>query len=250
MSAIRIGDEATTETMLRPGGIVSVAGRRHSARARTGFIDVGVAVVVAGGGNQGVEVLPADQVADRMTLPGFGQVVYSTYGDRIRAEHRGDARSDAAARRARTMRMRVLGTVFGSAAGVLAASLALGTPDHWFTALQWRDTLLSAVMFLLIGGLGLPFLDDTLEDLDSTFAQFSGLIGLTSLGGFGAVLGWLTPGRGFPLALTAASICGVLLVIPVPGLLMLIGATETAEGTEPLSPGEPSGPPSNTPGVN
>lgn len=248
MSVIRIGDEATTETMLRPGGIVSLAGQRHSARARTGFIDAGVAVIVAGGGNQGVEVLPADQVPNRLALPGFGQVVYSTYGDRIRAEHRKDARADAAVQRARTLRMRSLGTVFGLAAGVLAASLALGTPDHWFTALQWRDTLLCAGMFLLLGGLGLPFLDDTLDDLDSTFAQFTGLIGLASLGGFGAVLGWLTPERGFPLALTAAAICGVLLVIPVPGLLMLIGATETAEGAEPLAPGESSGPTNNSSG--
>jgi hypothetical protein len=242
MSKIKIGDEATSETMLRPGGMVVVAGRRHSARSLTGYIEPGVQLVITGGGNQGFEVLPADQVADRSALPGFGRVVYSTYGDRIRAEHRGDARADAAAKRARTLRMRALGALFGLASGVVAASLALGTPDHWVTVLQWRDTLVGAGLFVLIGGLGLPLLDDTLDDLDSTFAQFTGLIGLMSLGGFGTLLGWLTPKHGFPMALTAASICGVLLLIPVPGLLMLVGASETAEGTEPLAPGENSGP--------
>ncbi len=174
MSVIRIGDEATTETMLRPGGIVSLAGQRHSARARTGFIDAGVAVIVAGGGNQGVEVLPADKSptdwpfpdTDRSSTPptvtGYGQSIAKMLAPMLLFM------------RARTLRMRSLGTVFGLAAGVLAASLALGTPDHWFTALQWRDTLLCAGMFLLLGGLGLPFLDDTLDDLDSTFAQFTG----------------------------------------------------------------------------
>lgn len=242
MSMIKIGDEVTSDTMLRPGGMVVVDGRRHSARSLTGYIEPGVLLVITGGSNQGFEVMPADQVADRTALPNFGRVVYSTYGDRIRAEHRGNARADAAARRARTQWMRALGAVIGLASGVAAASLALGTPENWLTALQWRDTLIGAGLFVLVGGLGLPVLDDTLDDLDSTFAQFSGLIGLMSLGGFGTLLGWLTPKHGFPTALTAASICGVLLLMPVPGLLMLVGASETAEGTEPLEPGDSSGP--------
>ena len=201
--------------------------------------------MITGGSNQGFEVLPADQVPDRSELPGFGRVVYSTYGDRIRAEHRGDARADAAAKRTRRLQMGALGALFGLASAVVAASLALGTPENWLTALQWRDITTGVGLFLLVGGLGLPVLDDTLEDLDSTFAQFSGLIGLTSIGGFGMILGWLTPKHGFPLSLTAASICGVLLLIPVPGLLMLVGASESAEGTEPLGPGEGSGPADN-----
>ncbi len=224
---IRIGDNAIAETILRPGGMVAVDGERHSARATTGFVEVGTPLLITGGDNQGLVVIPLEQAPDRDSLPGLGQIVFSTYGDRIRAEKQHDAAAIAAARFARMVRLRRIGVPLGLAAGVLTVAVKLGAPQNWFTAELWLNTLGGLAAFCLFGWWWLPRVERGLADFDSTFTSFTIPTGALSLFGFAAILGWLTPQYGMAVGLVGATLGGGLLMMPLPLFLMFVG-----EGSE------------------
>ena len=77
---VRIGDEATTASVLRPGGMVVIRGQRYSARSGGEMIDEGTPVIVTGGDNHGFAVRAAAEISDRESLPAFGRAVYADFG--------------------------------------------------------------------------------------------------------------------------------------------------------------------------
>lgn len=80
---VRIGDRGIATTPLRPGGFVTIVDVRHSARSQAGFVDAAMEVVVVGGDNQGLIVRSIHAEFVSGELPGHGDVVYSSFGDKI-----------------------------------------------------------------------------------------------------------------------------------------------------------------------
>jgi hypothetical protein len=80
-TAVRIGDRGRTLSSLHPQGFVRINGRRRDARSEREIIESETEIVVIGGDLQGLIVRPAESVHSVVSLPGYGQSVYSSFGE-------------------------------------------------------------------------------------------------------------------------------------------------------------------------
>lgn len=118
---VRIGDRGTATTPLRPGGFVTIVGVRHSARCPSGYVDANLEVVVIGGDNQGLIVRTIQTELVARELPGHGNVVYSSFGDKIQTVGK-----ETQARLALQRRQLIARTwAFGAGWGLLCAVAAV-----------------------------------------------------------------------------------------------------------------------------
>ena len=237
---VRIGDEATTATVLRPGGMVVIGEQRYSARSGGELIEEGTPVIITGGGNHGFAVKTTVQIADRESLPDFGKVVYADFGSSKRAQAIEEERRMQEwldARRRWTKRM---GLCTG---GIFAA---LGVALLWnsvFAALPLTEAVGVACGLIaagtVIGFLLLRATDGFLRDIDFVLYRFSWPSLCLAFGGFLAGVVWALPGSGVAPGLLWGAAGGLLFGLPLPVITAILvvgspsdgGAARVAEGS-------------------
>lgn len=144
---VRIGDRGIATTPLRPGGFVTIVDVRHSARSQAGFVDATAEVVVVGGDNQGLIVRSMHAEFVSGDLPGHGDVVYSSFGDKIQTVGR-EAQTRLALQRKRLI---TRAWMFGAGWGLLCAIAAvIRLRSTW--PLMGTDSFYLTSALIVVGG--------------------------------------------------------------------------------------------------
>lgn len=237
---VRIGDRAVATSPLCPGGIVTIHGRRHSARlADTGgpMAMPGAELVVVAGDNAGFLVrLTASVVL--IDLPRRGEAVHGSFGAAIQSDARRDERRRDVFERVRARRLRVRGFAAGASAGFLAAFLCWLWPSVSWPS-EFRESLSLVLGAPLAFGLAAVWLAG---QLDARFAETdSNLRGLSlpttflMLAGAAAGGSWAIPRWGLLSGVGVAVITALFLGSPLPAIVLFAAAG--AEDTSLEGPG-------------
>ena len=240
--AIRIGDRAVAASTLRPGGIVTIHGRRHSARltATAGdMVEPGTELVVVGGDNAGFIVRLASGVRSA-DLARHGKPVHGNFGAAIQSDARRADRGREIFEGVRVRKLRASGWAVGGGAGLIAVAICWLWPSISWPGEAWQ------MMSLVIGApLGFGSAAVWLSrQLDLQFAETdSNLRGLTipttSLMLVGAAVGgaWGIPRLGVLSGVGLAATAALVLGSPLPAIFMVVAAGAEEAGLEGAGPG-------------
>ncbi len=240
--AICIGDRAVAASTLLPGGIVTIHGRRHSARltATVGnMAEPGAELVVVGGDNAGFIVRPVTAV-QTVELSRRGEPVHGSFGAAIQSDARRAERGRAIFERTRVNKLRVSGLAAGVGTGLIAVALCWLWPSISWPGEAWQ------VATLVIGaplafGLTAVWLA---RQLDRQFAETdTNLRGLsiptTALMLLGAAVGgaWGIPRLGLLSGVGLAAVAALVLGSPLPAIFMVVAAGAEEGGLEGIGAG-------------
>jgi hypothetical protein len=115
---IYVGDEGEACTPLTPGGFVMVAGNRLPARCESGYLELKQAVTVIGGDNLGLIVRSRVSAGEKFALRDHGQVVYASFGAKVKSEGERQTREQNTQTRIAVSRSIWLGGVTGLIVGL------------------------------------------------------------------------------------------------------------------------------------
>ena len=226
---IRVGDRAVAASPLRPGGIVTIHGRRHSARltGTVGNITLsGTELVIVGGDNSGFLVQPATTLAS-VDLPRRGDPVHGSFGAAIQSAARRDVKRRETFERIRANQLRVRGLAAGTTIGCLAVAICWLWPSVSWPAEVWQAVL------LLVGaplGFGLAAvwlarqLDERFAETDSNLRGLSLLTTILMLLGAATGGAWAIPRWGLLSGVGLAAIAALFLGSPLPAIVLFAAA--------------------------
>lgn len=234
---IRVGDRAVATSPLCPGGVVTVHGRRHSARLTEAGGEIampGAELVIVGGDNGGFVVRLASPHLT-IDLPRRGDPVHGSFGAAIQSDARRNEKRREVFERVRARGLRVRGFAAGAAAGLLAVAICWLWPSVSWPAQAWMSV--SVVLGVPLGfGLAAAWLA---RQLDERFAETdSNLRGLslptTFLMLLGAAAGgaWAIPRLGLLSGIGVAAIAAFVLGSPLPAIVMLVTAGAEEAGLD------------------
>lgn len=214
---VRVGDEGVTGSVLRPGGVVIIAGQRFSARSHGDLVEEGTTVLVTGGDNHGFTVQTVDRVEVRESLPNYGEPAYSNFGSSKKAQA---LRDEEAMRRwhvARKRSVRRIGPVTGGffAAliwGFLWKELYSSIPTAQLLGVSAGIVGLGAI----VGFLFLSLIDGFLREIDFVLYRFSLPTMCFFFFGLGIGVIWSLPRYGISSSLLCGAACGLLCGLPLP----------------------------------
>lgn len=226
---VRIGDRGIATTPLRPGGFVTIVDVRHSARCPTGFVDADMEVVVIGGDNQGLIVRTIQVEFISEELPGHGNVVYSSFGDKIQTVGK-EAQDRLALQRQRLIaRARTFGAVWGLLCVVVAVIRLHFTWPPMATGLTYALTPLIVGVGTLWGAAFCIFLFGAFEQIEHEPSPRLTIIStIISLSGGAITFAILLPQRGVVMTIVMTFCATLILAF---GLLALAAACEWAGNT-------------------
>lgn len=220
---VRIGDRGKAATILRPGGFVTLEGVRHSARSAAGFVEAATEIVVIGGDNLGLVVCPLGSSTDESTLPGHGDVVYSSFGAKTATIGLALERQRIAARRRAVRQSWICGGVVGLACSIVAA---MQLQSHWHrlsTDFAWVVPIAIVVVGTIWGLIVGRGLYGSLEQIENhpnlTLTCTSTVVTLV---GATAVLVFITPSRGWWTG-GGMALCATLLLSAAFPMFALVG---------------------------
>lgn len=235
---VRIGDRGIATTPLRPGGFVTIVDVRHSARCPSGYVDANMEVVVIGGDNQGliVRIIQTELVAGE--LPGHGNVVYSSFGDKIQTVGK-EAQQRLALQRRRLI---ARAWMFGAGWGLLCAVAAVIRLHFTWPPIATNSTYALTPLIVCVGTLWgaalCRFLFGAFEQVEhEPSPRFTIISTIISLSGGAITLVVLLPHRGVVTTILMTFCATLLLAF---GLLGLGAACEWA-GNFGEGGGEPGG---------
>lgn len=227
-----VGDEAVAATVMRPGGMVLIAGQRFSARSNGEIIEAGTQVIITGGDNHGFTVQRIEQITSRESLSNFGQPAYANFGSSKRAQALAEEEKMRQWILARKRWIRRVGPLTG------AAFAAAGLGVLWsevFASQTIQQAGLSAAGLLAIGAASgfvlLGLIDAFLRDIDFALARFSWPTLCLVFLGFMAGIGFALPRWGSSWGLLSGVVGSLLLGLPLPLITSLtaVGGTGNAD---------------------
>lgn len=220
---VRIGDRGKAATILRPGGFVTLDGVRHSARCSTGFVEAATEIVVTGGDNLGLIVRPIGSRAHDSSLPGHGDVVYSSFGAKTATTGLAREQRRIAAQRRAVRQSWICGGVFGLVCGAFAA---FQLQPHWnrlSTDHSWMIPIAlvaGGAAWGLVVGRGLYGSLEQIENHPNLRLTYTSIVVTLSVAT--AVLVYVTPSRGWWVG-GGTALCATLLLSAAFPVFALVG---------------------------
>jgi len=249
---IRIGDRAVAASPLRPGGAVTVGGRRQSARTTGMLVESGAELVVVGSDNVGLLVVPAGLAASSIAEAERGAPVHVNFVGAVRADA---AVAEERQRRFLSRRRRWIwnrSLAIGLGCGLIVVAICWMWPTLSWPSQPWQAGLLTLGTLLGFGAAA-PWLAALLEErFGETDTNLRGLtLPTTFLMLLGVAVGgaWGAPRFGVLSGIGMAAIAAVILGSPLPALMFfaVAGNEEGPAASESSgAAGAEAGPPAST----
>jgi hypothetical protein len=238
---VRVGDRGKATTIMTPSGGIVIHGKQYSARSQRGCVEKGQEVIVVGGDNGGLIVIPVEEGVANDGLPKNGQVVYPSFLEKVRArsaQWKAAKRQWLAKRRVHARRMgATLGFIFSVAGLLLVAKSHASDLGFWELVVGSIGILLCGVIW---GTSLFVFVDRTLQMLDESFHRITFPTTCSAL--LGSTLGaaWGIPACGLIVGLMIAVLATFLLLVPFPVFALIALRPGQEPGIGNVSDGRPA----------